>query len=92
MLFFAGVIKLLVVVTNHCYHEYMKKWGDGPSPPSDMTGTEMFILWPLGRDLRNRLTLLVRGGIFCKSRLCQGIPEITKTVKCYGKLETIVEC
>jgi len=41
-LFFAEIVTLLVVETNHYYHQFLDKCEDGPSPQCDVTEAEMF--------------------------------------------------
>jgi hypothetical protein len=43
MLFFTGIIQLLVEETNRHYHPYLDSLQDGTSPVPDVTNSEMFI-------------------------------------------------
>jgi hypothetical protein len=43
LLYFAEIITLLVVETNHYYHDYIDRLDDGPSPEPDVTEVEMFL-------------------------------------------------
>jgi len=42
LLFFVGIITLLVVETNRYYHQFLENSDDGPSPEHEVTETEMF--------------------------------------------------
>ena len=42
LLFFAEIITLLVVETNHYYHQFLESSDDGPSPKREVTEAEMF--------------------------------------------------
>jgi hypothetical protein len=59
MLYFSGIIHLLVVETNRYYHQYLGRLDDGPSPVPDVTDSEMFlflgIIVQMGHDIRDRL-------------------------------------
>jgi hypothetical protein len=56
MLYFAGIIRLLVEETNRYYNEYLNKLEDGPSPRPDVTDSEMFlflgIIIQMGHDIK----------------------------------------
>jgi hypothetical protein len=60
MLFFAGVIQLLVVETHRYYQLYLDKLEGRHSPLPDVTGTEMFLFQALilkmGHVFRDRVT------------------------------------
>jgi len=60
LLFFAEIITLLVVETNHYYHDYTDRLDDGPSPEPDVTEAKMFVFLALtiemGHDIRDKLT------------------------------------
>jgi hypothetical protein len=43
MLYFAGIIRLLVEETNRYYHQHLDRLEDGPSPRPDVTDSEMFL-------------------------------------------------
>jgi hypothetical protein len=59
MLYFAGIIRLLVEETNRYYHQYLDRLEDGPSPRPDVTDSEMFlflaIIIQMGHDVRDTL-------------------------------------
>ncbi|PNF42631.1 hypothetical protein B7P43_G01270 [Cryptotermes secundus] len=59
MLYFAGIIHLLVEETNRYYHQHVDRRQDGPSPRPDVTESEMFlflgIIIQMGHDIRGRL-------------------------------------
>jgi hypothetical protein len=59
MVFFAGIIHLLVEETNRYYHQYLASLEDGSSPLPDMTDSEMSIflriIIQIGHDIRDRL-------------------------------------
>ena len=42
LLSFAEIVKLLVVETNHYYHQFLDNFEDGPSPQRKVTEAEMF--------------------------------------------------
>jgi len=44
-LYFAEIVTLLVVKTNHYYHQFLDSFEDGPSPQCDVTEAEMFSFW-----------------------------------------------
>jgi len=60
LLYFAEIITLLVVETNHSYHNYITRLDDGPSPEPDVTDAEMFVFLALtvqmGHGIRDKLT------------------------------------
>jgi len=60
LLYFAEIITLLVVETNHYYHDYIDRLDDGPSPEPDVTEAEMFVFLALkiqmGHGVRDKLT------------------------------------
>jgi hypothetical protein len=43
MLFFRGIIHLLVEKTNRYYHQYLDSFEDGPSPIPNVTDSKMFL-------------------------------------------------
>ncbi|PNF14142.1 hypothetical protein B7P43_G17736 [Cryptotermes secundus] len=59
MLYFAGIIRLLVEETNRYCHQYLDRLQDGPSPRPDVIDSEMFqfleIIIQMGHDIRDRL-------------------------------------
>jgi hypothetical protein len=59
MVFFTGIIHLLVEETTRYYHQYLDSLEDGPSPLLDMTDSETFlflgIIIQIGHDIRDRL-------------------------------------
>jgi hypothetical protein len=59
MLFFTGIIHLLVEETNLYYHQYLDSLEDGPSPLPDVTDFEMFlflgIIIQMSHYIRDRL-------------------------------------
>ncbi|PNF14553.1 hypothetical protein B7P43_G14961 [Cryptotermes secundus] len=59
MLYFAGIICLLVEETNRYYHQHVDRRQDGPSPRPDVTESEKFlflgIIIQMGHDNRGRL-------------------------------------
>ncbi|PNF24699.1 hypothetical protein B7P43_G17356 [Cryptotermes secundus] len=59
MLYFAGIIHLLVEETNRYYHQYIDRLQDGPSPRPDVANSKMFlflgIIIQIGHDIRDRL-------------------------------------
>jgi hypothetical protein len=59
MLFFRGIIHLLVEETNRYYHQYLDSLEDGPSPIPDVTDSKTFlftgVIIQMGHDIRNRL-------------------------------------
>ena len=59
LLFFAEMITLLVVETNHYYHQFLNNFEDGPSPHRDVTEAEMFAFLALtlqmGHTVQDRL-------------------------------------
>ena len=58
LLYFAGIITLLVAQTNHYYHDYKERLDNGPS--SDISEAEMFMSLALaiqmGHGIRDKLT------------------------------------
>jgi len=60
LLYFAGIITLLVVETNCYYQDYIDRLDDGPSPEPDVTVAEMFVFLALtiqmGHGVRDKLT------------------------------------
>ena len=58
LLYFAGITTLLVVQTNHYYHDYKERLDDGPS--SDVSEAEMFMSLALaiqmGHGIGDKLT------------------------------------
>ena len=42
-LYFAEIITLLVVQTNHYYHDYIDRLDNGPSPEPDVSEAKMFV-------------------------------------------------
>ena len=59
MLFFAEIVTLLVVETNHYYDQFLDNCEDRPSPQRDVTEAEMFVFLALtlqvGRTVQDRL-------------------------------------
>jgi hypothetical protein len=59
-MFFAEVIKLLVVETNRYYHQYLDSPDETPSLLPDVTESEIFltlaVIIQMGYDIRDRLT------------------------------------
>ncbi|PNF40831.1 hypothetical protein B7P43_G16582 [Cryptotermes secundus] len=59
ILYFAGIIRLLVEEMNRYYHQHVERCQDGPSPQPDVTESEMFlflgIIIQMGHDNRGRL-------------------------------------
>ena len=59
LLFFAEIITLLVVETNHHYHKFLETSDDGPSPKREVTEAEMFAFLALtlqmGHTVQGRL-------------------------------------
>jgi hypothetical protein len=59
ILFFTGIIHLLVEETNRYYHQYLGSLEDGPSPLPGVTNSEKFlflgIIIQMGRDIRDRI-------------------------------------
>ena len=60
LLYFAEIITLLVVETNHYYYDYKDRLDDGPSPEPDISEAEMFVFLALtiqmGHGVRDKLT------------------------------------
>ena len=60
LLYLAEIITLLVVETNHYYHDYITRLVDGPCPEPDVTDAEMFVFLALteqmGHGIRDKLT------------------------------------
>jgi hypothetical protein len=42
-MYFAEVITLLVVETNSCYHDYIDRLDNGPSPEPSVTEADIFV-------------------------------------------------
>ncbi|XP_023719041.1 piggyBac transposable element-derived protein 4-like [Cryptotermes secundus] len=59
MLYFAGIIQLLVEETDRYYHQDLDRLEDGPSPRPDVTDSEIFlflgIISQMGHNIRDRL-------------------------------------
>ena len=59
LLFFAEIITLPVVETNHYYHQFLDNFEDGPSPQCEVTEAEMFVFLALtlqmGHTVQDRL-------------------------------------
>jgi len=59
LLFFAEIITLLVVETNHFYHQFLENSDDRPSPQHEVTEAEMFAFLALtlqmGHTVQDRL-------------------------------------
>jgi len=60
LLYFAEIITLLVVETNHYYQDYIDRLDDGSSPEPDFTEAEIFVFLALtiqmGHGIRDKLT------------------------------------
>ncbi|PNF42548.1 hypothetical protein B7P43_G06920 [Cryptotermes secundus] len=63
MLYFAGIIHLLMEETSRYYHQYLDRLQDGPSPRPDVTDSEInpvsllphLVIIQMGHDIRDRL-------------------------------------
>ena len=59
LLFFVEIITLLVVGTNHYYHQFLDNFEDGTSPQREVTEAEMFAFLALtlqmGHTIQDRL-------------------------------------
>jgi len=47
LLFFAEIVRMLVVETNSYYHQFLDNFEDGPSPQREVTEAEMFLFLAL---------------------------------------------
>jgi len=60
LLYFAEIITLLVVETNHYYRDYLDRLDDGPCPDPDVTEAKMFVFLAstiqMGHGVRDKLT------------------------------------
>jgi len=60
LLYFAEIIKLLVVETNRYYHDHLERLDEGPSPQPDVTEAEILVFLAvtiqMGHCIADKLT------------------------------------